>query len=63
MNGLGKEIWRMLIGRAIEIVLMDGYTIETAACIMARPNGLTLRQEERLAAELRKRFRGTEIGK
>lgn len=62
MNGLGKEIWQLLIDRAIEIILMDGYTIETAACIMARPNGLSIRQEERLIAELRKRFRGTEIG-
>lgn len=57
MNGLGKEIWQMLIDRAAALVLRNGYTYETAACIMARPNGLSLRQEERLAAELRKKFR------
>ena len=61
MNGIGQDIWALIIDRAISIILTDGYSIESAAVIMARPNGLSRRDEDRLIRELRKRFRGTGI--
>lgn len=51
---IAKEIFNRMVARAIEIVVVDGNTIENVAVLMARTNGLMPREQERLEREMRK---------
>ena len=51
---IAKEIFNRMVARAIEIVVVDGNTIENVAVLMARTNGLMPREQERLVREMRK---------
>jgi hypothetical protein len=51
---IAKEIFNRMVARAIEIVVIDGNTIENVAALMACTNGLMPREQERLEREMRK---------
>lgn len=55
-----KEIFNRIVVRAVEIVVMDGNTIENVCDMLTRTNGLEPRQNDRLKQAVHKCLPGFE---